>query len=63
MGYRNSWVISSIFMISDTAILYGIFHLAVILRNMLTPLLGHSVLWQDVAPLAELGILLELLFL
>jgi len=57
MGYRNSWVISSIFMISDTAILYGIFHLAVILRNMLTPLLGHSVLWQDVAPLAELGIL------
>ena len=57
MGYGKSWVVSSIFIISDTAILYGIFRLAVIIRNMLTPLFGLNILWQTVEPLAQLGIL------
>ena len=56
MGYRKSWVISSILIISDMAILYGVFRLAAILRNMLIPLFGQSVLWQNVLPLAQLGI-------
>jgi len=57
MGYGKSWVVSSIFILSDAAILYGIFRLAAILRNMLTPLFDRSMLWQNVAPLAQLGIL------
>ena len=57
MGYGKNWLISSIFILSDTAILYGIFRLAAILRNMLTPLFGLNILWQNVAPLAQLGIL------
>ena len=57
MNYSRSWVVSAILMISDAAILYGIFRLAAILRNMLTPLFGLNILWQNVAPLAQLGIL------
>ena len=57
MNYSRSWVVSAILMISDAAILYGIFRLAAILRNMLTPMFGRSILWQDVVSLAQLGIL------
>ena len=58
MGFRKSWIISSIFIITDTAILFGIFRLVALLRNILIPMLGGiSVVWQDVAPLVQLGTL------
>lgn len=58
MSYKRSWMISCIFIISDTIILYGIFRLVTIVRNMLIPVLGGvSVDWQVVAPLVQLGIL------
>lgn len=58
MNHSRKWVISSILIIGDTAILYGIFRLTASLRNILTPLFGQPVLWQVVAPLVQLGILL-----
>ncbi|MDP1624567.1 MAG: undecaprenyl-phosphate galactose phosphotransferase WbaP [bacterium] len=57
MGYRKSWVIGGILMISDAVILYGVFRLAALLRNAFTPLIDGNLIWQTVAPLVQLGIL------
>ncbi len=55
---RNSWLVSGIFIVNDAAILYGIFRLVAVLRNMLIPWLGGvDVVWEVVVPLAQLGIL------
>ena len=62
MSHKNSWAVSSIFIISDIAIFYGVFRLSAILRIMLVPLLGGNLLWQNVAHLAQLGILLGMVF-
>jgi len=53
-----TWVVSLILIISDTAILLGVFRLAVLIRNLLTPLLGRQWnLWLIVLPLVQMGIL------
>ena len=54
----STWVVSSILMISDAAILLGVFRLAVLLRDLLTPVLGRQWnLWLIVLPLVQMGIL------
>jgi len=40
MGYKKIWIVSGIFIMGDVTIFYGIFYLALIFRNMLTPLVG-----------------------
>ena len=58
MRDNNSWITSSILIICDGAIILGILRLAVLLRNLLTPLFGNNILlWQKVVPLAQMGIL------
>ena len=53
-----TWVVSSILLVSDAAILLGVFRLAVLIRNMLAPLLGKQWnLWLIVLPLVQMGIL------
>jgi len=61
MGIRKSWMVSMIFIVCDAAMLYGIFGLAAIIRNMLIPLFGQPVLWQVVAPMAQVGIVFGIL--
>jgi Undecaprenyl-phosphate galactose phosphotransferase WbaP len=54
MMHRNNWLVSSIFIAGDGATLYGIFYLAVILRNLLT---GLPFNLETIAPFTQLGLL------
>ena len=55
----RSWLTSCILIISDSAILFGVFRLAVFFRSLVIPVLSkHGNLWQSVLPLVQMGILL-----
>lgn len=58
MTHRRSWIISSIFILTDAILLYSIINIAVPLREILTPLIGYPVLRQTVTPMAQLVIVL-----
>lgn len=64
-GRRNSWIVGYTFLICDTAILYSVFFLAVVIRNMLMPLFvgSGSVSWESITPLAKLGVLFGIVVL
>ncbi len=54
----KSWVIISFLAFIDIGVFYGIFYLAFLARNLLTPLIGYGTPWQVVIPIAQLGTLL-----
>jgi len=64
MYHNKNWVIGIILLLSDVALLYGIFILSVLLRNLLmpldllAPLISQPVLWSAAMPMVQLGILL-----
>lgn len=58
MTHRRSWIIGSIFILSDAILLYVIIYLAVALRGALTPLIGYPLLKQTIMPMVQIVILL-----
>lgn len=62
MGAKKSWIVSSIFIVSDVAILYGTFRMAAFIRDILTPLFGRSLILQDTMSLAQIGVLFGVVF-
>ena len=59
MDQNRNWAVSGVFILGDILMLWAIFFLAALLREILTPLLGLSFLIKTgIAPLTELGIFL-----
>lgn len=61
MSHTKSWSISLIFIALDAIVIYGVFRLATILREIISPVLGRPPLpWGAVNDVAQLGIFLIL---
>lgn len=60
MNQKSNWIVSAIFIVSDSVILYGIFRLAVFLRIII---FNGNLPWNFVAPLAQMGILFGIFIL
>ena len=60
MRASGKWIVSSLLMISDAGVLYGIFHLAVLIRKLMTPLIGRPLMMETLGPMLQSVIVLGL---